>query len=253
MKCLLAEISWIEAKEYFSKNDIVILPIGSTEQHGFHNPLGTDHLIAKAIAEEVAERTNVLCLPIVPFGVSSGHKQFWGTIYIQPENFKQYVRDICLSLKFHGARKIVVVNGHGGNTQSLLELARELREEGVFLSVFVWWHASEKLLPTMFTAEERQHASAEETSLNLALHGHLVQMDKAVDEKPKKLPIEGLGISCAFDTVDYTDSGVFGKSSSASAEKGKTVFETVVNELVKHVESMKKVRIEDLLVKPHKS
>lgn len=251
MKCLLAENTWVEAKEYFAKNDIVILPVGSTEQHGFHNPLGTDHFIAEAIAEETAKRINVLCLPVLPFGVSSGHKHFWGTIYIQPENFKRFVKDVCLSLKYHGVRKVVVVNGHGGNTQSLLELARELREEGMFLSVFVWWLASEKLLPALFTIEERQHASAEETSLNLALHGHLVQMDKAVDEKLKQLPIEGLGVSYAFDTIDYTNSGVFGKTTSASAEKGKAIFEAVVKELARHVESLKNAKIEDLLVKPH--
>lgn len=251
MKYLLAENSWVEAKEYFANNDIAVLPVGSTEQHGFHNPLGTDHFIAKAIAEEAAKRTNVLCLPVLPFGISSSHRHFWGTIYIKPENFKRYVRDICLSLKYHGVRKVVVVNGHGGNTQSLLELARELREEGMFLSVFVWWLASEKLLPAMFTIEERQHASAEETSLNLVLHEHLVQMDKAIDEKPKQPPSEGLGVSYALDTIDYTGSGVFGKATSASAEKGKIVFEAIVKELARHVESLKKAKIEDLLVKPH--
>jgi len=79
LKVLLHELSWSEAKEYLKKNDIVILPVGSNEQHGPANPLGTDHLIAKSIAEETAKRTGVLCLQVIPFGVSSHHKQFWGT------------------------------------------------------------------------------------------------------------------------------------------------------------------------------
>jgi len=79
LKVLLCEMSWTEAKEYFARNDIVIFPVGSTEQHGPQNPLGTDFMIAKAIAEETAKRTRVLCLPAVPFGVSPHHKQFWGT------------------------------------------------------------------------------------------------------------------------------------------------------------------------------
>ena len=88
MKILLHEMSWIEAKEYFTRNNVAILPVGSNEQHGPHNPLGTDHLIAKAIAEETAKQADVVCLQVIPFGVSSHHKQFWGTIFISPKAFK---------------------------------------------------------------------------------------------------------------------------------------------------------------------
>jgi len=115
LKVLLHEMSWTEAKEYFSKSDIAILPVGSTEQHGPANPLGTDHLVAKAIAEEAAKRTGVVCLPVVPFGVSAHHKQFWGTIYVSPRVFKEYVKEVCLALAYYGVHKIVIVNGHGGN------------------------------------------------------------------------------------------------------------------------------------------
>ncbi len=71
VKVLLHEMSWIEAKKYLLENDLVILPVGSNEQHGPQNPLGTDHLISKAIAEETARRTRVLCLPVIAFGVFS--------------------------------------------------------------------------------------------------------------------------------------------------------------------------------------
>lgn len=104
LKVLLHEMSWREAKEYSAKNDIAILPVGSNEEHGPANPLGTDHLIAKDIAEEVARRTGILGLQVIPFGVSSHHKQFWGTIFISPEAFKKYVKDTCLSLNYYGFR-----------------------------------------------------------------------------------------------------------------------------------------------------
>ena len=157
-------MSWTEAKEYFTQNNVAILPVGSNEQHGPQNPLGTDHLIAKAIAEETAKRTGVTCLQVIPFGVSSHHKQFWGTIYVTPNQFKDYVKEICLSLGYYGVRKVVVVNGHGGNRCSLVAMARELREEGIFVSIFQWWPAANKLLPDLFESEERGHAAAEETS-----------------------------------------------------------------------------------------
>jgi creatinine amidohydrolase len=250
VKVMLHEMSWIEAKEYFMKNDIAILPVGSNEQHGPQNPLGTDHLIAKALAEETAKRTGVLCLQVIPFGVSSHHKQFWGTIYISPKTLKKYVKETCLSLNYYGIKKIVIVNGHGGNLSALAELARELREKGVFISIFQWWLAASKLLPDLFKSEERRHASAEETSLNLALHPEIVNIDKNVDEVVRESVLQSDGITLPLDTIDYTVSGVFGKSTTASAEKGKIVLETVVSELIKHVNLLKKAKIEDLIQKP---
>lgn len=250
MKVLLHEMSWSEAKDYLNKNDIAILPVGSNEQHGPANPLGTDHLIAKSIAEETAKRTGVLCLQVIPFGVSSHHKQFWGTIFISPKTFKEYVRETCLSLTYYGVRKIVVVNGHGGNLAALADLARELREEGIFMSVFQWWPAAAKLLPELFTAEERRHAGAEETSVNLALHPNLVNISRALDEEPRRPAMQLEGMTLPLSTVDETSSGVFGKQSTASAEKGKRVFEAVTNELVRHVDLLKKTRMEDLVQKP---
>jgi creatinine amidohydrolase len=247
---MLHEMSWTEAKEYFMKNDIAILPVGSNEQHGPQNPLGTDHLIAERLAEEAAKRASVLCLPVIPFGVSSHHKQFWGTIYVSPETFKKYVKETCLALSYYGVKKIVIVNGHGGNRCALMAMARELREEGIFVSVFQWWEAVDRLLPELFTTEEKGHAAAEETSMNLALHPQIVSMGKAVDEEPRKSAVEFVGVSLPLSTVDETSSGVFGKSTGASSRKGKRVLETVVSELVKHVKSVKKAKIEELVLKP---
>jgi len=243
-------MSWTEAKECFTQNNVAILPVGSNEQHGPQNPLGTDHLIAKAIAEETAKRAGVLCLQVIPFGVSSHHKQFWGTIFISPKTFKGYVKEVCLSLNYYGIRKIVIVNGHGGNLCALMEMARELREKGVFVSIFQWWSAANKLLPDLFKPEERRHATAEETSVNLALHPHIVDMNKAVDEELGKHNVQTGAMTLPLDTVDYTRSGVFGESTTASAEKGKKVFEAAVNELVRHVNLLKEARIEDLVEKP---
>jgi len=250
MKVMLHEMSWTEARDYFSKNDIAILPVGSNEQHGPQNPLGTDHLIARALAEEVAKRTGILCLQVVPFGVSSHHRQFWGTIYISPRVFKEYVKEACLALAYYGVKKIVIVNGHGGNRCALMEMARELRESGVFVSVFQWWEAAGKLLSGLFMPEEEGHAAAEETSVNLALHSHMVSVDKAVDEEPRKHAVAAKGLSLPLDTIDETVSGVFGKSTTASAEKGRRVIEAVVDELVGHVNALKKEKAEDLMQKP---
>lgn len=249
LKVLLHEMSWEEAKNYFEKNNIAIVPAGSNEQHGPANPLGTDHLIAKQIAQEAAERTGVVCLQVIPFGVSPHHRQFWGTISVAPKVFRKYVKEVCLSLKYYGVSKIVVVNGHGGNLASLKEIARELREQDVFVSIFEWWPAAAELLPDMFDEAERHHAGAEETSVNLALHPKLVNKSKLIDEKLHTHRLQVSGITIPSDSVDDTPTGVFGNQRSASAEKGKKVVQAVLDALVKHIELLKKAKTEELMLK----
>lgn len=229
-------MSWRAAGEYFSSSDVVLLPVGSTEQHGPHNPLGTDHLIAYALALEAGRRAGVAVLPPVPFGVSAHHSAFPGTVWVREEVFKEYVRDVVLSLKRHGVKKVVVVNGHGGNLSALLSLARELRDEGVLVVVFQWWTLRQ--LEQLFTREELGHAAAAETSLNLYLHGEAVDMGSAVDEEPAKLPTDGLGYFPEL-TSDRTRSGVFGVSRTASRERGAQAFEVAVNALVELIERLR--------------
>jgi len=255
---LLHEINWVDAKKYLIKSDVVLLPVGSTEQHGPQNPLGTDHLIARELAERASKKTNVLCLPVVPFGVSSHHRQFWGTIFIPSRVFSEYVKYVCLSLSYYGIKKVVIVNGHGGNTSALLDMAKELRKQDVFVTVFIWWKTAEMLLPNLFTMEERRHASAEETSINLALHSHLVEMNKAPDVDINEMSsflksvikeVRGNALALPFDFADVTMSGVSGKSSTATSEAGKKVLETSVDALVRHIERVKDFNLRDLLPK----
>lgn len=160
------------------------------------------------------------------------------------------MKEVCLALNYYGVKKIVIVNGHGGNLHTLTDLAMELRDKGIFLSIFQWWSAANKLLPELFRPEERSHACAEETSVILALHPHIVDMGKAVDEEPRRHVTEAEGVTLPLGTADYASSGVWGKATTASAEKGKKVFEAVVNELVKHVNCLKNTKNEDLAIKP---
>ncbi len=250
---LIHELSWTDAGNYLKTCDVAILPCGSTEQHGPHNPLGTDHLLAAALAKAVSEKTDVLCTPVVPVGVSSHHRHFWGSLYVNPEVFKNYIKGICLSLFNHGVRKVLIVNGHGGNMAALRSVARELRMEGeMFVAITQWWTTPIKALEEEFNEDERSHAGCAETSMNLTVHSWLVKMDKAVNE----IRGEGVapeGFTYAADTLDRTSSGVSGTSTTASPDKGKKVFDENVDLMTKFIEQLKITRIEDLLPKPHKS
>jgi creatinine amidohydrolase len=237
----LAEKSWPEAEKLFGEIDVAILPVGSTEQHGPHNPLGTDHLIAARMAFEVGERTGVPVLPVVPVGVSAHHRQFPGTLWVPPDVFRGYIKSIVLAAASHGVKKFLIVNGHGGNDDSLMEVAGELRRE-------------------------HGHAGEGETSANLYFHGHLVRMDRAVDTKQNKklgsLNVEGFNFvypgRFAWDTLDLSPTGVMGsagatiKSTTASEEKGRELMEPYIDELCALVDELKKADIEGLLPKLHK-
>ena len=256
----LAEISWTDAEKLFKATEVVLLPVGSTEQHGPHNPLGTDYLVAVALSRAVGEKTGVPVLPVIPVGVSEHHRQFPGTLWVPPSIFRGYIKSVALSAASHGVRKILIVNGHGGNTAALIEVAGELRRENnVFAAVLI-------AFPPAMMEAGISHAGAGETSVNLYFHKHLVKMERAVDteqrDKLGPMGIEGFNrigpADFAWDTIDLTDTGVLGaagqmiKSTTASEEAGRKLMEPYIEEICRFVEALKKADVEQLLSKPHK-
>src|SRR5699024_11691337 len=126
----LTEATWTDVAK--TKTDLAVLPVGSTEQHGPHAPLGTDRLTARAVAEagtaayEDARDRAVVLAPTIPVGIAEEHRGFSGTLWVTPDTFRQYVRETVDSLAFHGFEKVVLVNGHGGNVGALREVAETI-------------------------------------------------------------------------------------------------------------------------------
>ncbi len=241
---LLHELTWCKADKLLKKIEIALLPVGSIEQHGPHNPLGTDYLIAYALAREASKRTNVLCLPCVPFGISSHHRHFPGTISVSPKALRAYVKDILYSLYRNGIRKVIIINGHGGNLNALLEIAREVRErKKLFAIIFQWWDA----LKGEYPSEECGHAAALETSLNLYLHENLVDTSSIVDERTAPIFGNVRGIYLPWETRDLTKSGVMGVATTSNKEKGKEVFEKALQQLCLLIDLLKSKDISELL------
>ena len=253
----LAEISWSEAKELFEKTDVVLIPVGSTEQHGPHNPLGTDHLLAEALAKIVGERTQLPVTPIIPVGVSRHHRQFPGTLWVPPDVFRMYMKSIALSVSEHGPTKILYVNGHGGNSAALMEVCEDLRRDHNLFACMITSYPPGKL---------SGHAGAGETSQNLYFHPNLVKMDKAVDTKQKtslgSLNLTGMNkvgpATFPWDTIDITDTGLLGTpgetvvSTTASVKMGKELMVPYIEEVIDFVRKLMETDVESLLPKPHK-
>jgi creatinine amidohydrolase len=254
----LAELTWTDSEKLFKQTDVALLPVGSTEQHGPHNPLGTDHLVAEKLSAIVGKRTGVPVLPVVPVGVSEHHRHFSGTLWVPSLVLGEYVKAIVLSAASHGARKIVIVNGHGGNQSTLLEVAGELRRRHNVFAVHL-------MAFPLAQAGPPGHADALETSVNLYFHKNLVKMEQAVDTKVKEylgsLKIKGydhLGLAqFAWDTIDLTDTGTFGAAgqtirlSDSSEAVGKKLVEPFIDNVCEFVEALKNAKVDELLSRPH--
>ena len=112
MSYLLAEMGWPDVAAYLESDDRIILPIGSTEQHGRHLPLSTDILVPTELARHLGERTGVLVAPPLPYGMSLHHLGFPGSLSLRPETLAHVLEDLLRSLYCHGFRRVFVLNGH---------------------------------------------------------------------------------------------------------------------------------------------
>src|SRR3989449_11313062 len=141
MAVLWEEIGWVDLETYLRRDDRAILPVGSCEQHGRHLSFATDYLIPTEIAKRVSARTGVPVTPTLCFGMSVHHMEFPGTMSLSPDTFMAVLRDLVESLYRHGFRRVLVLNGHGGNiaprTTALSTLADRHRDLRV--KVGHWW------------------------------------------------------------------------------------------------------------------
>jgi creatinine amidohydrolase len=183
MAYLLAEMGWPDVATYLEKDDRIILPTGSTEQHGRHLPMCTDILIPTELAHRLSERTSVLVAPPLPYGMSLHHLGFPGSLSLRPETLIHVLEDILRSLHHHGFRRIFALNGHGGNTASwqvaLANVMNDLSDLAVRLRH--WWRepAVDEALQAAIDLTRAGHADPGETSPLLALRPDLVRLERA--------------------------------------------------------------------------
>ena len=249
----LEELSWEKAKEVMAEAKVALLPVGSTENHGPHLPLGTDFLTACRIAELTCEKGNWLQLPGVPVGISEHHRQFWGTLWVSPEVLRNYVLGIIRSLAFHGLRKVVMVNGHGGNTQALDGAVRILREEKIHAFVYEWWNAIPDLIAELCQLPH-DHAGEMEASMILSIDATLVKEDRFQEAASARVVDWGKhlhGVSVGHDTIDFTKTGVVGDPSNGTAEKGIQLADAAADELHQFCKWLVTQTDESLKPKPH--
>lgn len=234
---LLEEMRWEEMEAYLKKDDRIVWPIGSTEQHGTRGLLGTDFIVPETIAREVAKRAGVVCAPTMPFGMAEHHMAFPGTVSLRPSVYHMVVKEILRSFHHHGFRRVMILNGHGGNIAPMQGVLSETCNEMLDLRVqfHSWWTVpeTEALVKELFGAKEGSHGTPGEVSITMFARPHV--------KFPEKVKIGGLNKESVFINREMarkmSPTGLYGASDPnlATAEHGKRLFERAVAAFTKRL------------------
>ena len=218
---------------------LIILPTGSTEQHGHHLPIDVDVFLCEEVCHEVGRRIpdKVLVLPPISYGLDRHHIDFPGTIHIEPDVFINFGLNITKSVAYHGFEKSLIVNGHGSNSP-LIACKTVLETKSLCFATTYFWFLMEEF-NKIRESKVIAHADEFETSLYLHLAGDRVQMDKAVkdDDRMGEFVSSDSTMNYFVRFNDYwgrwTKAGVHGDA-----------FEAAVNGLVKLVDELRAWPIE---------
>jgi creatinine amidohydrolase len=216
----------------------LVWPIGSTEQHGPHLPLGVDSMLAEAFATALAERLDGIVLPTLDIASrslpqSGGGLAFPGTLYSSGQSLIGYLVDALRSIARLPFARLVVLNGHFENEGLLMEAVDQACQDGTLgpreLTAFSWWSLVDdewsKAQDNHFPGWHAEHAGHTETSLMLHLRPDLVRSPRPDHERPPPAGIYAHPIDTKLASTD----GVLSRTSGASAEAGAQLFDHIVN------------------------
>lgn len=230
-----------ELKRAAEGNTIVILPVGSTEQHGPHLPVQVDSLLVSDVARRAAERMpeRTLVMPVVWTGLAEHHMNLGGTVTLDFATFHALIRQICLSVARQGFRRIAILNGHGGNILATNLLAGELAGSvPAVIAVATYFQLAQTRFATILDRQSGvRHACEAETAMVLALRPDLVDMEAA---RQVNAPAEGLSAEgfARWRPIEYwSASGVIGFPQSASAEQGERLLEAAADVVAEHLQA----------------
>ncbi|QFU81725.1 creatininase family protein [Natronorubrum aibiense] len=232
----LTDATWTDVRDL--ETDLAVVPVGSTEQHGPHAPLGTDVLTAEAVADAGLERVDreVVRAPAIPVGIAEEHRQFPGTMWVTPETFRDYVREAVESLTHHGFDRIVIVNGHGGNVDALREVGATVTRTGdAFAVPFTWFEAVGD------HSADMGHGGPLETALLRHCEPGLVREDRIDEASTGGAERWGEWVSyanLAYDSAEFTDNGVVGDPGAGDETRGEELLELAADSLARLLEAV---------------
>jgi len=256
-KHLLASMTWEEVNAAANEHRVVVVPVGAIEQHGFHLPIDMDNRGVMFVAEEAARRQPevLLCAPPIHYGFNEHNMDFPGTVTIQIETLLNYAFEVGRSLALQGFTRIVWLNGHGSNGPVYDLVARKVTNRTSALSAAVnWWELAWPAIEEACEGlpESVDHAGEFETSVYLHLSPELVQMDRVVDEMVSAQDgpawrFPNMSNQTPVHFMDWwsrmSNSGVNGKPSLATPEKGHAIVEFAIDALTGFAQEFKTMSV----------
>jgi creatinine amidohydrolase len=259
-KIWMQEMTYLEVQEYLKVRDEVIVPIGSTETHGPHLPMGTDTYEAIDYAEEIARTAGILCTPPIWYGDSPHHMHKPGTITLAPETVIAVLKDVYRSLIFHGFKVIITFNGHRlGNLACMNIAARTVKAEhpGVIFAGMDPLLMSRTHLRLRETAHAGDHGGEFETSHMLYRRPELVNREafvfshgRYIDSRFVALDVFASGDKMLLyhgwqEQGEVAPLGHVGDPTAASAEKGEALMKGIVAGCVEFLDDIRRLRAAD--------
>lgn len=241
------ELTWEEIKAVDKENCYLIFPVSSIEQHGRHLPVGTDDFILKMCMEELRKKKNntgmeFLCLPDLKVGTSCEHMNFPGTVTFSVTTYFSVIHDIVASVAKHSFNKMIIVNGHGGNTALLSGFSQELNlkyDLEIYNLELPALYASCNEAPELSDIDTacEIHAGDIEASLLLYKYPQVVHMEKA-ENMP--LYIESFYNSWVVDRLSL--GGTMGKPLNASADRGRLILDYMMEKMMEVINKIIELR-----------
>ena len=222
---------------------VIVAPLAACEQHSHHLPTFTDTLLVTAVAEGAEQRLpkEILLLPTQWFGASAHHLRFGATLSAEVDTHIDIICDLLRPLLDNGFQRILVLNGHGGNIDTMHVALRRLQDRfrDRILSAASYWEIAEKELAALAEGPRKSmgHACEFETSMVLALRPDLVRTQEIRDDPPRDDPILR-GLFLADDMKQKTDHGCVGYPEKATAEKGHALIKAAVARTVEVVQGL---------------
>ena len=239
---LLGDLSALQLSAELSKDSIIVLPLGAIEQHGPHLPLNTDFVVADAVSRAAVENfgaeTNAWLLPTLPFTKSNEHAWAAGTMWLSATTMMAVIDDIGRCVASTPAKKIMFINGHGGNSALMAMMNRELRLKYGLQTFLAHPHMPADQGGSSAESELGMgvHGGVDETSVMLHLRPDLVDMSLAVRRVPEGLAKNeqvkfGGRVAFGWLSNDFFPEGHIGDPTGASAELGASMFTSAVDSL----------------------
>lgn len=230
-----ARLTWCELADLQRRVDMVILPVGSTEQHGPHLAMDTDTMSASSVAAAVGARTGVPVLPAIPYGCSLGHSRRWpGTLSLEPATLTRVVVEVLRWVHHAGFRRMLILNGHVTNWAPLRCALESLRAEldDCLVALRDVGGVSVRVQAEFSADADDWHANCGETSLMLAVAPDRV---RAAEMQGADDPDRTRGLFFAHPVNRTSSNGVTGSPSRATREAGERLFATIVDDLTADV------------------